>query len=295
MSDEQTLEGLSLDRLQNFRAVADAGSIASVTQNGKLKQPVISRQIRELEEYFGVDLFRPSGRNIVLTDAGRRLASIVRQQFNELADFRSAATTKVQRYSVAGSNTLLTWLFAPRLPLLMQSLPNVTWTIEHLRAREVEQGVRAGRYDFGLVSTDKRVPDLQQAELGTLRWQLYIPAKFKIAAVDRALNALALPIGGDVRESVEAWCRQKGKTMRVVMGCTSFSHALAAVASGASASVLPEICAGDLVKAGIQTIPLPGFSNATRTIRLIYTKRMMSTRSDAKKVIGALARNLNIA
>ena len=50
--------GLSLDRLKNFCAVAEAGGIARVAGGDPAKQSLYSRQLRELEQFFGAELTR---------------------------------------------------------------------------------------------------------------------------------------------------------------------------------------------------------------------------------------------
>lgn len=53
--------GFSMERLASFCAVADAGSIARVADKDPTRQSLISRQIRELETFFGVELVRRKG------------------------------------------------------------------------------------------------------------------------------------------------------------------------------------------------------------------------------------------
>ena len=50
--------GLSLDRLKTLIEVAKAGSIAAAARGDSARQSLYSRQIKELEEFFGVELAR---------------------------------------------------------------------------------------------------------------------------------------------------------------------------------------------------------------------------------------------
>ena len=63
--------GLSLDRLQSFCCVAEAGGVTKAAKGDPARQSLFSRQIKELEEFFGVELMRRSGRGVALTEAGR--------------------------------------------------------------------------------------------------------------------------------------------------------------------------------------------------------------------------------
>jgi DNA-binding transcriptional LysR family regulator len=65
--------GISSDRLQRFCVVARAGGVTLTAKGDPTKQSLFSRQIKELEEFFGVDAGRPRGRGIALTLAGEQL------------------------------------------------------------------------------------------------------------------------------------------------------------------------------------------------------------------------------
>ncbi|MDP4849131.1 MAG: LysR family transcriptional regulator, partial [Verrucomicrobiales bacterium] len=80
--------GLSLDRLRSFLEMAEAGGIAKAAPGDVVRQSQISRQIRELEEFFATELTQRRGKSLVLTAAGRRLADLVRGQLQGLEDFR---------------------------------------------------------------------------------------------------------------------------------------------------------------------------------------------------------------
>ena len=66
--------GLSLDRLRSFLSFADAGSIAKAAPRDVNRQSQISRQISELETFFGAELTERRGKELVPSAAGDRLA-----------------------------------------------------------------------------------------------------------------------------------------------------------------------------------------------------------------------------
>ena len=89
--------GLSLDRLQSFCAVAAEGGITKAAQGDPVRQSLFSRQIKELEEFFGVELVRRKGRGIALTEAGEQLHALARERLLRLSDFERA--TRDSRWS----------------------------------------------------------------------------------------------------------------------------------------------------------------------------------------------------
>ena len=80
--------GLSLERLQSFCLVAQAGGVTKAAKGDPTKQSLFSRQVKELEEFFGAELMRRKGRGIVLTAAGQRLNVLARECFASLLRFQ---------------------------------------------------------------------------------------------------------------------------------------------------------------------------------------------------------------
>src|SRR5262245_36742160 len=118
MSDLFQRRGLSLDRLRSFLAVADAGAIARAAPGNPIKQSQLSRQIAELEAFFGKALVERRGRGLALTDAGVRLAVVVRETLQGLTDVAASGSERAIAASLgAGDHLLHGWLI-PRLPQL---------------------------------------------------------------------------------------------------------------------------------------------------------------------------------
>lgn len=75
------MKELNFKHLRYFWMVAKTGSIARAAQQLHLAPQSISGQLSEFEERLGVDLFRRSGRNLELTDSGRRILSTAEEIF----------------------------------------------------------------------------------------------------------------------------------------------------------------------------------------------------------------------
>ena len=64
---------MELRQLKYFIAVAERLSFSKAAQHLHITVPPLSRQVRQLEEEFGIELFIRDRRNVALTDAGRML------------------------------------------------------------------------------------------------------------------------------------------------------------------------------------------------------------------------------
>ncbi len=69
---------MELRQLRHFLCVAETGSFSKAAVRLSLTQPVLSREVRMLEEEFGEQLFYRNGRGVVLSTAGELLAGHAR-------------------------------------------------------------------------------------------------------------------------------------------------------------------------------------------------------------------------
>ncbi len=76
------MSSLNFKHLRYFWMVARTGSIARAAEQLHLTPQSISGQLSEFAESLGVELFRRAGRNLELTDTGRRMLSYAEEIFS---------------------------------------------------------------------------------------------------------------------------------------------------------------------------------------------------------------------
>lgn len=282
-----------MERLANFCAVADAGSIALVAKGDPSRQSLMSRQIRELEAFFGVELVRRKGRGLEITEPGRELAAIGRENFKGLADYAARCRGREWSVRIVASNSIAQWLLLPRLKAVADARPDVRFEIFHEQTREMVAGTREGTYDVAFVRKDSLVPGLRHAVLGEVGHSLFIPislARKTPKSVADALAAvpMALPIGGWMRDKIE---RMAGaRPLRIALACTSYLQAAEAVRSGMCAAVLPDTALASLQGQRLHRLPLPDRFN----LCLAWTPRNVDTRPSLVELIDMLKKTMAI-
>src|SRR5215470_5825251 len=75
----------SLNALRVFESAARHLSFKEAAAELHITQAAVSHQIRSLEEYLGIELFRREGRGVRLTEAGRASLPRLREGFDALA------------------------------------------------------------------------------------------------------------------------------------------------------------------------------------------------------------------
>ena len=153
----------SLNALRVFEAAARHLSFKEAANELSITQAAVSHQIKGLEEYLGVELFRRAGRGVQLTEAARACLPKLREGFDALA-----AAVETMRERAAETDLLITappvftarWLM-PRLADFARREPKI-----ELRVFASSKMVDAGALDSpSLVSGLDLREDLSGVEI----------------------------------------------------------------------------------------------------------------------------------
>src|SRR5205809_3856595 len=133
-----------LNALRVFEAAARHLSFKEAANELSITQAAVSHQIKSLEEYLGVELFRRAGRGVQLTEAARACLPKLREGFESLA-----AAVELMRERAAETELMITappvftarWLF-PRLADFAKREPRI-----ELRVFASSKMVDAGALD----------------------------------------------------------------------------------------------------------------------------------------------------
>lgn len=286
--------GLSLDRLHNFCLIAEAGGLTRAAGGDPGKLSLFSRQIRELEEFFGVELKRRHGKGIVITDAGRRLAQLARAHLLGLEDFQREARALPMRLSVASGNSVIEWTLFPKFAGLRAALPGVTWEFFSMRTSATITKLADMTVDLGLVRENAVVPPLKSKRLFQADYSLFLPRGLGRGVTAENLKArianipIATSAGGQFRSILDSAVAKAKWPLKVTASCASFTQAARAVHSGACGAVLPRIAAQDFDPAKVLQLPLPFLRERFDHICLVWNPRLVEVRPVVGKAIGII-------
>ncbi len=150
--------------LSAFEAAARHGSFALAAEELCITPSALSHRIRLLEEFVGERLFIRDGRNVGLSEFGRRYLDVVRQALRTLTDFpmpRRAAPVQ-PRVKLTLPPTFARYLLVPRLASFTEQHPDIA----------VEIYLSVPLYDLSLAESDLEVrfgpgkyPNLQSEKL----------------------------------------------------------------------------------------------------------------------------------
>jgi len=236
--------GLSLERLRSFLAVAEAGNIAKAAGGDPTRQSQFSRQVKDLESYFGTPLTRRVGRRIEVTAEGLALARVIRRHFSDLDDFRESMSGRSVAVRIGSAASVLEWMVLPRLADCRGALGDVILELEQSRTAEVVRGVADGRLDFGIVHEGALPVGTKRWKLGRIGYGLFAPkGAWKMGGGIEAVMAkhsfAELLPGGTFHRHFQAYLAEKGWNPHVVARVSSFLTLARMVRCEGLAAVLP--------------------------------------------------------
>src|SRR5258708_7200344 len=148
---------VELRHLRYFVAVAEAENVLrAATRKLHVSQPAVSRQIRDLEDELGVQLFERSGKAISLTEAGRlflKEAGAVLERTDEaVRNVRAFAQAGETELHVGYSLTPSAHILSSAARAFQRAMPNVHVKLHDWSNEEIAVGLRDGRLKVALVA-----------------------------------------------------------------------------------------------------------------------------------------------
>jgi len=137
---------MDLRLLRYFVATADAGSATRAAAELHVTQPVLSRQLRQLEHQLGLRLFERDGRRLRLTAAAEEFLAEARALLSQAEQVERAAESlasgRLSALHLAAPTTTLTDVLAPFIATLGADDPMPM--VRELDARGTVAALRAG-------------------------------------------------------------------------------------------------------------------------------------------------------
>ena len=217
---------MELRVLKYFLAVAREENITRAAALLHLTQPTLSRQLMQLEEELGVQLFHRSRYHIVLTDEGM----LLRRRAQELVDlaektereFACRETELMGEISIGAGETR-SMSFLSRAMVSFRTLyPKVTFRIFSANADDVKERLDMGILDMGLLTEPVDVGKyafcrMREKDL----WGVLVRADSPLAAMEAVtpqdLEDIPLLISGReiVQRELASWFGERWEKLQI--------------------------------------------------------------------------------
>ncbi len=160
---------MELRQIRYFQCVAEELSFTKAAVRLHIAQPPLSRQIRQLEEELGADLFERLGRSIRLTDAGKFFFDKTIQFSTRLEDIaiatRRIAEKRKQWFGIGFVPSML-YGFGPSLIRSMNALSEqVEIGLSEMTTLQQFKALKSGHIDIGFGRILLDDPDIERLVL----------------------------------------------------------------------------------------------------------------------------------
>jgi LysR family glycine cleavage system transcriptional activator len=274
----------ALNALRAFEAAARHLSFTRAAEELNVTPGAISQQIRQLEEFAGAPLFRRTGRQVLLTDAGQAALPLLTNAFEMMAEavHHMRAPARRDRLMISSAPSFAAKWLAPRLEKFQSQNPEAeVWVAADLAMidfnhTDVDLALRYGKGTYEGLRSEKIMsesvlpvcsPDLMEGPH---------PLRSPADLVHHVLLHDESPENDPSRPDWSAWLKAHGVT--TVDGSrgprfTQSSLVVEAAAAGRGVALAKHtIAAGDLERGRLIAPFADGASDLTFAYWIVYPK-----------------------
>ncbi len=291
---------MELRQLEYFIAIAEAGTFSQAAIRLSLGQPVLSRQIKALEEELGAKLYYRTGRGIVLSEAGKLLEQHARAVLETTADAKSAIyaleATPAGRVVIGMPPSVGAVLTVPLVQQFRVEFPRVSLGVIEGFSGHVLEWLTSGRVDVAVLYNAPRLNTLSTEPLLTDELFMLGPVGDPAHAGEGPVPASRLseiplilpsrPHG--LRLLVDDFLSRIGVVPNVQVEVDAMPSTLSLVESGVAYTILSYSCVHHLISAGrIRAWPIVQPTMTRSLVIATSTQRPMTKAAKAlTRIVG---------
>ena len=279
---------MTLRHIRIFIAVCEAGSVTKAGELMHIAQPSVSLAIKELEEYYSVQLFDRIARRLYLTETGRQFldyAKYIISTFDELEEnvqsFEGRGSLKI-----GASMTIGTFYLPEYIREFKRMYPNIRVEVVVDNSGYIVDKVSNNQVDIGLMiglADDKRVKFIpfMKEELVIVSHPDYLGEGDRRLGIDQIsqVDWLLRESGSALREMFDGYLHTKGLQVKPLWESLSNQALLEGVKAGlgigimARSLVQADLQQGRLIEMSIEGIELK------RQLHMIHHQNKYLTKS----------------
>ena len=261
---------MTLTQLRYLVAIADSGlNITQAAERVHATQPGLSKQLRQLEDELGFQLFTRKGRSLEsIAPAGVRVIEHARKVLAEVANIRSYAANERGEYSgrllLATTHTQARYVLPPAIAAIKREFPQVS--VDLLAAGDSDVLGKLDQADLALISTAGSVPQGGVA-VPLFRWRrvLLVQNGHPLAGLQRAPTLVELAHHALISyesstrtdSSLQRAFAGAGVTPQIAMTARDANLIKTYVRAGLGAGLLAEMAIGGREDADLRILAAP--------------------------------------
>lgn len=258
---------MNISHLHVFLTVADQGSFSLAALRLDMSQSAVSRAIAALEEELGVVLLLRGRFGASPTPMGDRMASYARQ----ILELRQAMDAEIYREKsldggrvrIASFRSAATHLLPPLLAAFQRRFPQVEISLTEVDPNGVEQALREGKVDIGLVPLPRASEGLETWEIARDEFVVLLPpdacqAPEPLTWEDLYGRGFILFNYAECTSAVRNHWKTWNQPLKVAYEIKEDSTIVSMVSQGLGAAILPRLAALPIpTEVQVRSLPVP--------------------------------------
>lgn len=244
--------GMDTRMIRYFLAIAEEENISKAAEKLHMSQPPLSRQLKQLEEELGVELFYRDKGRIWLTDAGyflkERASEIVELMDKTEAQMRELYHDQGGNIYIGTIETAANYLLPKWISGFNRRYPNITYHVNNNNTDEIMKKIDNGVYDIGIVREPFNSEKYECIRLPEETWIACLPKNHALAETEETTINLAQLAGEQLilpgrsihEEQIKKWFELLGTRPRVICWYTALINGLALAQNGLGILLCPK-------------------------------------------------------
>lgn len=259
---------MELRHLRYFCVVAEELNLTRAAERLFIAQPPLTRQIKQLEEEIGAQLFIRKPRGLELTEAGQYFLEQARQILDKVEATVGDTARIAQHGKTVFAIGFVPSVFYGQLPLMVRRLrrnKNLEILLHELKTREQIEALKSGKIDIGFGRLRIDDPDVEQQLLFDEPMIAALPASHPLVRSSKlpSIKELAeVPLitfpsgtGPNFADITLGLFHSRGLRAHVIQQVNDVQTALSLVASEMGLTLVPEQLR-QLRREGVEYVPL---------------------------------------
>ena len=268
--------------LRFIDAIARAGSIRRAAEKMAITPSALNRRLLAVEEEFDVQLFERMATGVRLSAAGELFLAHARRQMADMERIRSQIEdmkgARRGHVSFGFDDGMAMDGCAEAVGLYRDRHPEVTFSVERVERNLVQQQLSDYRHDLACVVQPEFYPHMTTLAVAPLQVSAIVDEQHPLSSYESVKfndvlpYPLVLPMGGSLRELLDAAARRQDFELRPLLECELplASHTLAhSRAVGFSVNIAKR---KDALIPGMTAVPLDARDLKTPNLHLVQLK-----------------------
>lgn len=289
------------EQLLTLVKFVDRGSLSAAFGSGKSAQAAATQQLGRIDQAVGIRTRKSAGSFKVPTEQARELASLAREFFQNLEDFKRESARAPNSFSIGAGDSLMFYLLIPALKRAGTWRQKVELHLHNLRSREIVAGLLDASLDVGLVRSSAvdrdllRRKRLRAEKLCRLDYAFFVRREMLSTTFTTDDDAVSwcmknLPLAtfwGEMSTFTAALGKSRLK-WPAHLRCESFPQVRQAVLAGDYCGILPLLAFREGIPADVHSFGQDLLSGASREISLVWSSTLTDRRTGGDVALNEL-------